>query len=63
MVGLRPYPGEDWHVSKGDGLAALAENETIVRYCALRDFNRATGEVAPFDPAEARRAYSHEGLV
>lgn len=63
MAGLQPYPGEDWHVSKGDGLAAIMEGEKRVRYCALRDFNRASGEIVPYDPVEAREVYSHEGLL
>jgi D-alanyl-D-alanine dipeptidase len=63
MAGLFPYPGEDWHVSKGDALAGIGEGLTTVKYCALKDFNRATGEVAPYDPVEARKAYPYEELL
>jgi hypothetical protein len=63
MAGLCPYPGEDWHLSQGDGLAAIFEGRTSVRYCALKDFNRVSGEIVPYDLKDAMKMFSIEGLL
>lgn len=55
LAGLTMYPGEDWHVSFGDNLAAINEhNDVDPQYTAMfgpiRDFDRKTGEItAVFD--------------
>jgi len=50
LAGLTMYPGEDWHVSFGDNLAALDENniiraEYVASFGPIQDFDRATGEI------------------
>jgi D-alanyl-D-alanine dipeptidase len=47
IAGLCPYPGEDWHVSRGDGLGALLAGETEIRFGPLAGFNLETGEPVP----------------
>ncbi len=54
MAGLVPYAGEDWHVSHGDGLAAVARGEHLIKYGPLKDFDRADGTVVPYDAGELR---------
>jgi len=51
LAGLVPYPGEDWHVSFGDSLAALLTGAPKIQYGAIEGFDSSTGEVFPY-PAE-----------
>lgn len=60
MAGLAPYPGEDWHVSYGDSLAALNHGESVVRFGPLRDFDRSSGAVIPYEYADARISFPSE---
>ena len=59
MAGLFPYPGEDWHVSFGDGLWAIPQKTTSYRYGAIKDFSRVDGSVEPFDPEGLRRHFEY----
>lgn len=60
MAGLCPYPGENWHVSKGDGLAAIMDGISTIRYCCIRDFDRVSGAIVPYDPQQSRIAFPSE---
>ncbi len=59
-VGLSVYRGEDWHVSAGDAQAALLDGESTVRFCAIKRFDVATGEIEPFPVSEMRRFFLPE---
>jgi D-alanyl-D-alanine dipeptidase len=60
-AGLTVYPGEDWHVSAGDSQAALMSGETVVRFCAIRDFDRKTGEIQPYSRDDLVKFFVPEG--
>lgn len=59
MAGLVVYPGEDWHASYGDNLAAHGEGY-VAQYGPLRDFDQQTGEIRPYDPADYHRPFFTE---
>lgn len=59
-VGLAVYRGEDWHVSWGDSQAALLNGEKTVKFCAIKSFDFATGEIEPYPENEMRKYFSPE---
>ena len=45
LSGLTLYPGEDWHISFGDNLAAAIRNKTVAQFGPIKTFNVKTGEI------------------
>lgn len=62
VAGLFPYPGEDWHVSFGDGLAAIQAGITVVQFCAVRSFDPGSGKVELYSNEEARAGFAFEEI-
>jgi O-succinylbenzoate synthase len=61
MVGLVPYPGEDWHASYGDNLAGKStktDNPSI--YGPIKGFNESNGEIIPYDFDEYDKPFFSE---
>ncbi len=55
MAGLSVYPGEDWHVSDADTLAAMVRENPqtyATKYAAIKSFDLQTGAIIPADPAK-----------
>jgi D-alanyl-D-alanine dipeptidase len=59
MVGKLPYPGEDWHASEGDVIAAMGQKGPNLKtqYGPLKGFEP-SGKVLPYDPSEYYQVFA-----
>lgn len=59
MVGKLPYPGEDWHASEGDVIAAMGQKGSNLKteYGPIKGFEP-NGKVLPYDPSEYYQVFA-----
>ena len=62
LVGMNPYPGEDWHGSFGDNLAGANPDGSpkdgyVAQYGPIKGFDPQTGEIEPYHPTDYDRPF------